>query len=230
MKELLEIKKGKVGYGLLIENDFGFVGSNDNTSNLNEAVTPIGESEVYFKNGIKEPIIFPVVFQKFGIENANGRIYPEEVLKREVEKYMDEILNGSSTGEANHPDSCILDIDRLSHLVTDLHWEKHTLLGNIKLLVSPGFIKYGVISCVSDNICNLMRHGVKLGVSSRGVGSVESIMGKTIVQDDFELICFDIVTQPSTPNAWIGKSEKELKQYTESKTSELSNKLNKFIL
>lgn len=227
MKELLEIKKGKIGYGLLIENDFGSV---KDVNNINEAVNTIDQSESYFSNGIKEPIIFPVVFQKFGIENANGRIYPEEVLKREVERYMDEIRNHTSTGEANHPDTCVLDLDRLSHSVTNLYWERQTLLGEIKLLVSPGFVKYGVISCVADNVCNLMRNGVKLGVSSRGIGSVEQIMGKTIVQDDFELICFDIVTQPSTNNAWIGKSQKELKQYTESKNPELSNKLNKFIL
>lgn len=227
MKELLEIKKGKIGYGLLIENDFGSV---KDVNNINEAVNSIDSSESYFSNGIKEPIIFPVVFQKFGIENANGRIYPEEVLKREVEKYMDEIKNRTATGESNHPDTCVLDIDRLSHLVTNLYWERQTLLGEIKLLVSPGFIKYGIISCVADNACNLMRNGVKLGVSSRGVGSVEQVMGKTIVQDDFELICFDIVTQPSTNNAWIGKNQRELKQYTESKNPELLNKLNKFIL
>lgn len=219
---LQEIKKGKTGYGLLIEND-GYIKTPFTESNkLTEGIIEVPEDFDF-----TQPL--PVVFQKFGIENANGRIYPEAILKREVEKYQKEIENRVASGEANHPDDVSLNIDRLTHLVTDLHWEGHTLVGHIKLLLSPGYIKNGIISCSADQCANLMRNGLRLGVSSRGAGSVEKIMDKTIVQDDFELYCFDIVTQPSTPGAWIGKQMEELTPFIESKQSKYASQLDKFL-
>lgn len=224
MLELCEIKKGNTGYGLLIEKDFGSISNQNNAINEDIGTGKIGEKSN------DDEFIFPVVFQKFGIENANRRIYPEKIIKAQVEKYMTAVKDHLAIGEANHPDTTTLDIDRLSHLVTDLEWQGHTLIGHIKLLVSPGYVKYGVISNLADLCANHIRCGVKLGVSSRGVGSLVDEDGKAIVQDDFELICFDIVTEPSTPNAWIVTKNDDINQYVESKQRELSDKLNKFLL
>ena len=84
----------------------------------------------------------------------------------------------------------------------------------MELNVSMGFVKHGICSTLGDTVANLLMNGYKIGVSSRGIGSVEQRLGQTIVGDDYELICWDVVSDPSTPNAWIGNSE-ELQQYVE---------------
>ena len=111
----------------------------------------------------------------------------------------------------------------------------------MELDTTPGYLKAGIISSVGDKVLNMIRKGWTVGISSRGVGSLKNEGGKNIVQDDFELICWDIVTSPSTPGSWISTSEEDLKQYTEStknnKTnlviendSDLLDGLNKFLL
>jgi hypothetical protein len=80
-------------------------------------------------------------------------------------------------------------------------------MGKLEIIMSPGFVNQGIISCEGDLVANLLRKGLKIGVSSRGVGSLEKEHGKNIVQDDFELICWDIVTSPSTPGSWIYDEE-----------------------
>lgn len=129
----------------------------------------------------------------------------------------------------NHPAESVIDLGRISHNITELHWEGRTLVGTMELNVSQGFVKQGICSTFGDTVANLLLNGYKIGVSSRGVGSVNKKLDQYIVGDDFELICWDIVSDPSTPNAWIGGKD-EIQQYVESKSqtkSLLSDKLNK---
>ena len=176
------------------------------------------------------PFVVSAVFQKFDIKNANGRIYPETILKREVEKYQEMIQEKRALGELNHPAESTIDLGRISHNIVELHWEGRTLVGQLELNLSPGYIKEGIISTMGDMAANLLLNGYKIGVSSRGVGSVEQKLGQYVVGEDFELLCWDLVSQPSTPNAWIGSSIDDLQPYIEAKETKKSivnEKINK---
>jgi len=208
--ELQVIKEGKTGYGILIEND-GYVQLNK-SKRLREG---IGDDEWF----VPKPFIVDAVFQKFGIKNANGRIYPESVLKKQVEMYQEKINDRRAMAELNHPADSTIDLGRISHNIIELHWVGQTLVGKMELNVTEGFRKYGIISSRGDDAAQLLLNGWKIGVSSRGVGSVEQKLGQQIVGDDFELIGFDIVSDPSTPNAYISaEGEDALAPYVESKT------------
>jgi hypothetical protein len=92
------------------------------------------------------------------------------------------------------------------------------MMGKLEIIMSPGFITQGIISCEGDQVANLLRKGLKIGVSSRGVGSLKKEDGKNIVQDDFEIICWDVVTSPSTPGSWIyNEAPSQEQQMSESK-------------
>lgn len=227
--ELLEIKKGKTGTGLLIEHD-GYISMSDkNNKFLKESFN----SETGWN--CPYPFIVHAVFQKYGIKNANGRIYPENVLKKQVEIYQERINEKRASGELNHPCESTIDLGRVSHRIIELHWEGRTLVGQLELNLTPGYIKYGIVSTMGDMTANLLLNGYKIGVSSRGVGSVEQKMGQYIVGDDFELICWDIVSDPSTPGSWIGNEKDVLSQYVEEKKytnniiAEKINKINKLL-
>jgi hypothetical protein len=128
--------------------------------------------------------------------------------------------NGKShwTKNCNHPSESVVDLSRVSINIIELHWEGHTLIGQMEILTSPGFRKHGIISCCGDEIANLLLHGIKIGVSSRGLGTVSQEGGVLIVGDDYELVCWDVVSEPSTPNAWISMNGKEeIQQYLEDK-------------
>lgn len=223
--ELLEIKKGKTGTGLLIEHD-GYISMSDKN---NQFLKESFNSETGWH--CPSPFIVHAVFQKYGIKNANGRIYPENVLKKQVEIYQERINEKRASGELNHPCESTIDLGRISHRIIELHWEGRTLVGKLELNLTPGYIKYGIVSTMGDMAANLLLNGYKIGVSSRGVGSVEQKMGQYIVGDDFELICWDIVSDPSTPNAYIGSDREELEPYMESteknKTKLVNEKINK---
>ena len=228
--QLVEIKKNNTGTGLLIEND-GYI-SMDNGENkklyesirLNEGLEEGGWN-------IPKPFVVDAVFQKFDIENANGRIYPESVLKTQVDKFMQKIADRRGYGETNHPEDSSINLSRIGMNIIELHWEGHTLVGKIEIPVTEGFRRFGIVSTTADEVANLLINNLKIGVSSRGVGSVEQRYGKYMVGDDYELICWDVVSDPSTPNAWISTNPGELQQYVESKTTEKSTlleKLNRF--
>ena len=222
-KELKEIKKGEYGTGLLIEND-GYISMTESTNNkkIYESMTD-GAWEV------PNPFIVDAVFQKFDIKNANGRVYPERVLKKQVEIYQQKINERRAYGELNHPAESTIDLGRLSHNIIELHWEGRTLVGKLELNISEGYRKLGIVSTMGDMAANHLINGYKIGVSSRGVGSVEQKLGQTIVGEDFELICWDIVSEPSTPGAFIG-DEEGISQYVEEKSQEkkmVNEKLNK---
>lgn len=202
------LSKGKTGYGLLIEYDAGFINPSDNTHFLRE----MKESS---EKGVFRTKLYGVM-QKYGVENKNGRIYPESLLKREVENYMKLIEMGASAGHTDHPDSAIISIKEVSMRVTNLWWEGRNLMGEIYLPITKGYIETGVISHPADKIAHDVMHGFQYGVSSRGVGSLESKGGKNIVQDDFELICWDFVTTPSTNGSWVFSDKSKAEPFKES--------------
>ena len=157
-----------------------------------------------------------VFLQKCGVQNRNGRIYPENILRSEVEKHQEVIKHGRAISELNHPDSSIIDLERTSHKLDETWWDGNTLMGKLTLITSPAYENTGVTTTPGDLAANLLRHGVQLGISSRGVGSLESVGGQNMVQDDFELICFDLVSSPSTPGAYLFNQVDEAKPYVES--------------
>lgn len=211
LKTLTEIKKGQIGTGLLVEND-GYVSL---TLKGNEGLM---ESLKLNESGARElpnPFIVSAVFQKFGIENANGRVYPENILKREVEKYQTAIKERRAYGELNHPESSAIDLGRIAINIVELHWEGHTLVGKMEIPISEGFRKLGVVSTCADMVAQWLLSGLKIGVSSRGLGSVKQEFGKLIVDEDYEIVAWDVVAQPSTPNAWIEENPADLQPYVE---------------
>ena len=221
-KELEIIKEGKTGHGILIEKDGYMYVKNPQT--ITEGID--GEWHV------PHPFIVDAVFQKFGVKNANGRIYTESVLKREVEKYMEKVREKRAIGECNHPSESVIDLSRVAINIIELHWEGHTLVGKLEILMSPAFVKYGMITCQGDQVANLLLQGIKIGVSSRGLGTVTNKMGVLYVDDDYEIVCWDVVSDPSTPNAWITKEDEIPRQYVESKENEdkpkIFEKIDKF--
>jgi hypothetical protein len=214
-KDFKILKRGESGWGGLIEHDAGYISPDEprNQPFINEIKKLDGGSKL----AIVEPLIVYVVLQKYGILNRNGRVYPESVLKKQVNLYQEAIRERRAVGELDHPESSIIAGDRISHNIIETWWEGQTLMGKMEILMTPGFINYGIVSTKGDEVANLLRNRIKIGVSSRGVGSLkEGKNGEQIVQDDFEIICWDVVTAPSTPDAWIGRSAEEMRPYVES--------------
>jgi hypothetical protein len=184
------------GRGILIEYDAGYINPNEgkNLDLIKENKNLLDHSK---------PFEFYAVLQKYNTPNRNGRVYPKEILMREAENYKKMIQKGTSLSELNHPESSLIDLDRVSHIITDIWWEGPILMGKLKLLTSPGFHERGVVSTKGDLAANYLRQGVTLGISSRGVGSLKKVGEQNEVQGDFELICFDLVSSPSTPGAYL---------------------------
>ena len=218
MKELRILGPNESGKGILIEMDAGYVSPTDV---LNESV--LKESNML---DYKKPFEFYAVLQKYNTPNRNGRFYPERILKREADRYKKTISKGLSTSELNHPESSLIDLDRVAHIITDIWWEGNILMGKLKLLTSPGFHESGIVSTKGDIAANLMRQGVTMGVSSRGVGSLKKVGERNEVQDDFELICFDLVSSPSTPGAYLFSNPDERSKYEENLEEEIKSKQN----
>lgn len=195
------------GRGILLEYDAGYVSPDDERNK--KIITEIKDLD------FSQDIILYAVLQKYNTPNKNGRIYPESILRRENDKYQDVIKAGGALNELNHPSSSLLDLDRISHSILETWWEGNTLLGKIKLYTSPGWRKMGIISCKGDQAANLLMNGATLGISSRGVGSLKNVKGQNVVQDDFELVCFDLVSSPSTPGAYVFKDIEDRVKFEE---------------
>lgn len=144
--------------------------------------------------------------QKADTKNGNGRIYPRKVLEREVQNYKKLVHEARALGELDHPDSSVIELKNASHIVTHIEMKNDEVIGKLKVLDTPA----GRIAK------DLIRGGVKLGVSSRGLGSTKEQGGNTMVQDDFQLICFDLVSEPSTTGAFLFKEHKEPNIFTKS--------------
>ena len=218
----------ETGKGILIEYDAGHVSPDENKQVLKEA------KDMDFS----QDLILYAVLQKYDTPNKNGRIYPEMLLKRENEKYQTLIKKGGALNELNHPSSSLIDLDRVSHSILETWWDGKILMGKIKLFTSPGWKKMGIVSTKGDQAAMLIMNGATLGISSRGVGSLKNIKGQNIVQEDFELVCFDLVSSPSTPGAYIFSDPSEREQYQEAeikkpaiddRMSKLMGKLDTFL-
>jgi hypothetical protein len=192
--------------GYLIEYDAGYISYDDNKTYINEM------KDLDYT----QDLILYAVLQKYDTQNKNGRIYPETLLKREVEKYQSIIKKGGALNELNHPTSSLIDLDRVSHSILETWWDGKILMGKIKIYLTPGWKKMGIVSTKGDQAAYLLMNGATLGISSRGVGSLKQIKGQNIVQDDFELVCFDLVSSPSTPGAYIFSDPKDRDKYQES--------------
>lgn len=209
---LNEIKKGQVGTGLLIERD-GYV-SLDVKDNRQLCESVVGD------DGMKElprPFVVNAVFQKFGIENANGRIYPESTLKREVERFQKKIQMRAAMGELEHPNEANVNLERVAMNIIELHWENRTLVGKIEIPITEGFRKYGIISCLADQVAHLILNNLLVGVSSRALGTVKQVGGTLMVNDDLELVCWDWVSNPSTPLAYAKINPEDIEPFKEEK-------------
>ena len=144
--------------------------------------------------------------QKADAKNGNGRVYPKRTLQREVENYKKLVQEKRALGELDHPDSSVIELKNASHIVTHIEMKGDEVVGKLRLLDTPA----GRIAK------DLIKGGVKLGVSSRGLGSTKEQGGTTMVQDDFQLICFDLVSEPSTTGAFLFKEHKEPNIFTKS--------------
>lgn len=156
--------------------------------------------------------------QEADVKNGNGRKYGEKILRREIEKYQDLIGQNRALGELDHPDSSVINLKNVSHLVVKTWWDGPAVMAKIKVLPTPS----GKI------LQTLVESGVKLGISSRGLGSTRQSGGVTIVDDDFQLICFDMVSEPSTPNAFMMKEHKSLAE-SKQRVDRLNNILTKIL-
>ena len=215
--DLKILKPYESGKGILIEDDAGYINpKTENNQYIMESKSMLDHSK---------PFEFYAVLQKYNTPNRNGRIYPERILKREADNYKKMIQKGTSLSELNHPESSLIDLDRVSHIITEIWWEGPVLMGKLKLLTSPGFHERGIVSTKGDMAANYLRQGVTLGISSRGVGSLKKVGEQNEVQDDFELICFDLVSSPSTPGAYLFSQPEERFNFEENLDEENKMKM-----
>jgi len=134
-------------------------------------------------------------------KNGNGRIYPRPILEREVKNYMEgPIKENRAMGELDHPDSSVINLQNVSHIIREVNWQGDDVVGLIEILPTPA----------GNILTSLFENGITVGVSSRGMGSLTQI-GETLeVQDDFELLCWDFVSTPSTPGAYVAPLQEGL--------------------
>lgn len=146
-------------------------------------------------------ILMKGILQKADTLNQNGRLYPMSVLEREIRNYQKFIIENRALGECDHPDSSVVNLKNASHIIREAHIENGTVIGTVEILdkTPSGAILKGLIES-----------GVKLGISSRGVGSTRKQDDYYVVQDDFQLICFDFVSEPSTPGAFMLPEGKQI--------------------
>jgi|TARA_Y100000310_G_scaffold90607_1_gene87906 hypothetical protein len=157
--------------------------------------------------------------QEADCENGNQRQYPMAIMEREVQKYKQLVQDHRALGELDHPDSSIINLVNVSHMITEVWMDGKTVMGKCKVLDTPS----------GQILRALVESGVKIGISSRGMGSVTERMGKTIVEDDFQLISFDIVSEPSTPNAFMALSENRLVTEQIENNNKIINLLNEIV-
>lgn len=146
-----------------------------------------------------QPFRVKGILQRKGKKNQNGRIYPDEILIREAEKYGQVFIKDRrAMGELDHPESSVVNLKNVSHNVVEMHWQGDDLVGTVEVLTTPN----------GNILRELFRNGIKLGISSRGLGSLKKISeNAAVVGDDFELIAFDFVSNPSTHGAFMAPAD-----------------------
>jgi hypothetical protein len=147
-----------------------------------------------------QPLIMKGILQKAETLNQNGRVYPKAILEREIRNYQKFIQENRALGELDHPDSSVVELKNASHNIKEAYMEGNVVYGTVEILNTPS----GKI------LQSLVESGVTLGISSRGVGSTRTEGNMQIVQDDFQLICWDFVSEPSTPGAFMMKEGREV--------------------
>jgi hypothetical protein len=152
--------------------------------------TNLFEANIHEQDG---KLVVSGVLQRAGAKNQNGRVYPKDILEREVQQYQQLIDERRALGELDHPDSSIVNLQNVSHNVIEIKWDGDNVIGRVEILPTP-----------SGNILReLFKSGIRLGISSRGMGSVKENDDGLEVQEDFNLIAFDFVSNPSTHGAFL---------------------------
>jgi hypothetical protein len=152
-----------------------------------------------FEEASRDPnrrLIVKGILQRSGIKNQNGRVYPKDVLFRESKKYEENFIKERrALGELDHPESSVVNLQNVSHNIIEMHWESDDLVGTVEVLPTPN----------GNILKELFKANIRLGISSRGLGTVQKSMNEDadMVQDDFELIAFDFVSNPSTRGAFM---------------------------
>jgi hypothetical protein len=178
---------------------------------------PFTVSPQQLHEGVKAPSGNPLVegiLATAEVKNGNGRYYPKDLWEREIDKYMSCVKENRATGELDHPDSSIISLKNVSHIIRDIQWNGDKVIGKIEILPT-----------VSGNILKaLIENNVMVGVSSRGMGSLKPLGEGTMeVQDDFELVAWDFVSTPSNPGSYMHlvKEGKEYQEYQYTKINSL---------
>ena len=164
-------------------------------------------------------ILMKGTLQKSDTLNQNGRIYPASILEREVRNYQKFITENRALGECDHPDSSVVELKNASHIIREAYMEGGTCYGSVELLDTPS----GKI------LQSLVESGVTLGISSRGVGSTSREGDYDVVQDDFQLICWDFVSEPSTPGAFMMREGKDFSRDDLNKHFTKSDRIDRII-
>ena len=168
------------------------------THTVNISPTQLNEN-VSKENG---NIVVEGILATAEVKNGNGRYYSRDLWQRELDKYKELIKERRSLGELDHPESSVVNLKNVSHVVTDFNWDGDNVMGRIEILPTP-----------SGNIVKeLIKNGITVGVSSRGMGSLEQNGNVMEVQDDFELLCWDFVSTPSNPGSFMHEVIKEGKE------------------
>lgn len=205
----IQLKIGYSGHFSIEKRD------NDRFIEENRIIKGENSHEMYFTyRSLTKGIYLDKRFLSTEEVEYNGEVMCVEV-KNHIWYVMDE-NKAHWTKNCNHPSDSTIDLSRVAINILEMHWEGQTLVGKLEILTSPGFRKHGIISCQGDQIANLILQGIKVGVSSRGLGTVTNKMGVLYVSDDYEILCWDVVSDPSTPNAWITQEDKIPQQYVES--------------
>jgi hypothetical protein len=163
------------------------------------------------------PLIMKGILQKAETLNQNGRVYPKVILEREIRNYQKFIKENRALGELDHPDSSVVELKNSSHIIREARMEGNIVYGTVEILSTPS----GKI------LQSLVESGVTLGISSRGVGSTKTDGDLQIVQDDFQLICWDFVSEPSTPGAFMMRESREISNHQIKKIFNKSDRINR---
>jgi hypothetical protein len=154
--------------------------------------------------------------QEAECQNGNGRVYPKKILEREMKNYEKLVRENRALGELDHPDDSVINLKNASHMVIDVWWDGPAVMGKVKVLNTPS----GKI------LQSLVKDGCTLGISSRALGSLDESRGHAVVQEDLQLICFDFVSEPSTPNAFMSLQESRKQPNVFTKADRINRKLN----
>lgn len=190
---------------------------------MNNLLVEITPFKSILRESKERPGVYEVegVLQRAGAKNQNGRVYDKTLLERECKKYMNEFVkNGNAFGELDHPESAVVSLKNASHVVKDLWWDGDELKGRIELLNTP----------VGNIVKEIIKAGHTIGISSRGTGSVQQTNEGTLeVQQDFELVCWDFVSNPSTQGAFMNPVSLNEGKLPENKYTKINSIINEIL-